>query len=530
MKKKYMAAIMAGMLLSLSACGGTNGAGAGKASEDVVKEEIAESTSAEAEPNEQPPAGSEQITAGSHYLDVEYNYFMDSCYEEASLMYGHYNTIRLNSEEYPALTAAVEAYNQTHAEEKQAYLDELENWAKEEYKEYGADMFMGPFVAEADMYLRRADAQVLSVVEACYSYEGGVHGNSYYTSVNFDVPTGEEISLDSVILDMHSLPEVLATEIQEKYPDLTFWSEDLSVLLQEYIAPTNPETTYEFTWTLDYEGVTFYFSDYELGSYADGRQEVMLAYSEYPELFNNKYFKNVDDHYVVALLDSWRGSDMDLHGDGVTDYISIQKNYSVDHDFCESYSITVNGNTYTQDVYYYDLWTYFVKAKDSNYLYIQRLAESDFQTVSVYEITENSVEYIGDFSNSLEGFTNSLYFGVSKRVDLLSTYFATADCTIGEEGMPVEINDTYTVNGEVILTSTVPISAELVDKEGSLLGISYEFPAGTKFRFLTTDGATYVDVQANDEQRCRFYTTPDWPPTVNEMNAETSFEMLWYAG
>ncbi len=532
MKKKLVAAMLVTTILS--GCNSTNvsseSAATGEISEEIIESTIEESVQTQ---GGQIPADSEQATApvaASQYLDVEFDYFGDSCYEDVSLMYGHYNTIKLNSTEYPALTAAIDVYNEAHAGEAQAYLDELEERAKDLCKEYGADMFIGPYVAEYDMYLRRADAQVLSVVEACYSYEGGAHGSSYYTSVNFDVQTGEEIALESVITDVNSLPDILAAEIQEKYSDLTFWTDDLAGMFQGYITPTDTEYPPEFTWTVDYQGVTFYFNDYELGSYANGRQEVMLSYSEYPQIFDSTYFENVDDNYVVALINSWTGTDLDLNDDGVTDYISVKKNYSVDTDFCESFDVTVNGNTFTHETYFYDLWTYYVKSNDNNYLYVQRRAESDFEMVSVFKITENSVEYIDDFQNSLGSFTNSLDFEVAKRMDLLSTYFGTADCFVGEDGMPIEKNNIYSVDGEVILISTVPITADLVDEEGNLSGTSHEFPAGTNFRFISTDSETYVDVLASDGKNCRFYTTPDWPPTVNDMNAESCFEMLWYAG
>lgn len=534
MKKKLVAAMLVAALLAFGGCNSANMSYESAATGEIV-EEIIESTGEEASSTqgEQSSVDSEQATVPvteSKYLDVEFDYFSDNYYEEVSMMYGHYNTIKFNSTEYPALTAALDAYNENHASEAQSYLDEMEEWAKDQCKEYGADMFIGPYVAERDMYLRRADTQVLSVVEACYSYEGGAHGNSYYTSVNFDVQTGEEIALESVITDMNRLPDILATEIQEKYSDLTFWTDDLAGMFQEYITPADTEYPPEFTWTVDYQGVTFYFNDYELGSYANGRQEVMLSYSEYPEIFDSTYFENVEKNYVVALINSWTGTDLDLNDDGVTDYISVKKNYSVDTDFCESFDVTVNGNTFTHETYFYDLWTYYVKSGDNNYLYVQRRAESDFECVSVFKITENSVEYIDDFSGSLGSFTNSMDFKVAKRMDLLSTYFGTADCYVGENGLPVEKNHVYSVTGEVVITSTVPITADLVDEEGNLLGTSHEFPAGTNFQFISTDSETYVDMLTSDGKNCRFYTTPGWPPTVNEMNAESCFEMLWYAG
>lgn len=561
MKKKILAVTILSMLLSFSGCGAVEEKpdnvateeNAGVSAEDDGMEEPKETQEATAEPSgeveetpeatkepqeedskdlqdtEQPQATPEPSVA-IKYLDVTFDYFYDSYFDEVSMMYGRYNTIQLHTVEYPELTAAVNAYNEEHARASQGYLDDLEKWATEEYKEYGPEMFMGPYYSQEDMFLRRADSQVLSVLEQGHSYSGGAHGSSYFSSLNFDVQTGKEIELASVIKDVDSLPKALATEVKEKYPDLSFWTDDVEGLFREYITPSDPAYAPAFTWTLDYEGVTFYFSDYELGSYVDGTQQVTVSYSEYPGILEEKYFANIASDYVLPLPDSWRCSDVDLNGDGVTDYISVKRDYSGGIDFSESYDVTVNGNTYTQETYCYDLDVYLVKSAGSNYLYVQRTIENDYQSACVFAITENSVEYVGEFAGGFGSFTNSLDFEVMKRVDMLSTYFVKADCYVGENGMPEEIGGVYTINGEFVITSVVDISADLTDESGNLLGTSYIFPAGTSFQLMATDGATYVDVLAGDGQRCRFYTTPEWPQTVNGMDADSCFETLWYAG
>lgn len=466
------------------------------------------------------------------YLDIRFERYYDSYFDEVQLMYGHYDVIRFNEPEYPALTEAVRVYNDMHADSEQSYMDEMEQWAKEEYDEYGPDMFMGAYVEESEFSVRRADTQVLSIVETGFTYSGGAHGMSGFATVNFDVETGKEIALESVVTDMNSLPEILATEILEKYPDITYWTDTLAETFQEYISPTDAEYAPEFTWTLDYEGVTFYFGNYEIGSYADGLQIVTISYKEYPEVLNSEYFSDVNNNYVLKLIDAWSGSDVDINSDGVTDYISVNRNYSSEPgvDYSESFDVTVNGNTYTHEFYCYDLETYFVKSGDNHYLYVKRRIENDYESVCVFRVTENSVEYVDEFGGGFQSFTNSLDFEVTKRMDLLSTYSAVARCYVGDDGMPVEKGGVYEVINELTITSTVEIPAELVDESGNLTGEQFTFLPGTDFTLQRTDGATYVDVLSEDGKWCRFYTTPEWPQTVNGMDANSSFEMLWYAG
>lgn len=496
--------------------------------EETVSEEIKEDISDDSEESSRV----EEVVATSEYLDICFERYYDSYYDEVQLMYGYYDVIRFNEPEYPALTEAVREYSDSHADTVQTYLDEMEQWAKEEYEEYGQDMYMGAYGEQSKFAVRRADTQVLSIVESNYTYAGGAHGVSGFSSVNFDVATGEEIALESVVKDLNSLPAVLTTEILEKYPDITYWTDTLEETFQKYVTSSETEYVPTFVWTLDYEGVTFYFGNYEIGSYADGLQVVTIFYKEYPQLLEDGFFTGVSSDYVLKLSGWSEGSDVDLNGDGVKDYIAVTRNYSSEPgvDYSESYNITVNGNTITREIYCYELETYLVKAEDKYFLYVKRKIENDYESVCVFHITENSVEYVGEFSGGFLSFTNSLDFELTKRMDLLSTYSAVAKCYVGADGMPVEKEGVYIITNPLTLTSTVEISADLVDENGNLTGETATFLPGTDFTLQRTDGKTYVDVLSGNGQWCRFYTTSDWPPTVNGMDATSSFEMLWYAG
>ena len=233
-------------------------------------------------------------------------------------------------------------------------------------------------------------------------------------------------------------------------------------------------------------------------------------------------------------MSDWAGTnaDIDLDNDGVTDYISVTRNYNTEYgtDFSESFDVSVNGNTFTHEFYCYDLENYLIKSGSDYYLYVKRRVENDYESFCVFKITGSSVEYVGECDGGFTSFTNSLDFGIVKRVDLLSTYSAVARCYVGTDGMPVEKDGAYQVENEMIITSTVDITADLVDEEGLLTGERYTFPAGTEFMFMSTDGETYVDMKTGEGPWCRLYTAQEWPPTVNGMDAESSFVMLWYAG
>ncbi len=476
----------------------------------------------------------------SKYLDVSVDWRYDSDYDPVALMYSNCCLFELDAPEYPALEEAVAQYNTETEQNWITSMNDLKSWAREDYNAAVAEgyEFYGPYVSEDEMYITRADDKALSAVTGNYWYSGGAHGMSGYSAVNFDTQTGRKLAVEDVIPNTAALPNALATEMLEQYPHLeeatqNMWQMSLEDYLASYLTPEEAnDITPEFTWTLGYEGVTFYFGAYEIGSYADGNQVVVLTYNEYPELFNKEYFTSVTQDYVMQILPFWYGEEgfTDINSDGVMDMIIIDGNYSTEFEMYSSLDVTVNGNTYSHEAYYYELTSYVVKANGNTYIYVERLGDSDFRTVSVFKITESSVEYVGDVDGGIIDFYNSADFGLTKRFDMLSTIYAIAKCYVGDDGMPVEKAGAYEIMGEGTITSTVEITAELVDENGNLLGESKTFPAGTIYAFERTDGMTYVDMLTNDGSRCRLYTTNQWPPTVNGMDAQNCFEMLGFAG
>ena len=58
--------------------------------------------------------------------------------------------------------------------------------------------FYGPFERTRDIFVRRADSRVVSLLELGSSYTGGVHGSYGSGGTNFDARTGKQLALSDV--------------------------------------------------------------------------------------------------------------------------------------------------------------------------------------------------------------------------------------------------------------------------------------------------------------------------------------------
>ncbi len=461
--------------------------------------------------------------ATTHSIQIDFEWVYESN-DNPFLWAVDYEYPVLDSEEYPELSQAVQDYRMAYVRNIEAARDELATMAEQDYSEWGEEQWMGYYTISESMTVKRADATAVSIVEQGYFYQGGAHGSDGFGCFNVDTQTGNRIALDDVITDMNALSGVIATEMLELYPDITYFTPTLEETIEMYI---NPEIT--LTWTLEYNGVTFYFGSYEIGTYADGRQQVTVLFSEYPTLFNTYYFNNVTDDYVIPAS-AWGTLDVDLDADRDTDHITVIENYTNPEEGFSSFTIRVNGHEYTQDAYGWVLNPYYVRANGKSYLYVVAKTESDYAESFVYEITGNSIAYQGMFNGAVKYFTNSSDFCVMERMNMLSTMTGVARCYVGADGMPVNESGIYDVykSEEIILTSLKEITAEEVDVYGDLTGAFYTFPAGIQFTYLRTDGKIYVDMLASDGRQCRFYTSnTEWPPTVNGMDATECFETIY---
>ncbi|MBP3691364.1 MAG: DUF3298 domain-containing protein [Schwartzia sp.] len=178
--------------------------------------------------------------------------------------------------------------------------------------------FYGPFERTRDIFVRRADSRVVSLMESVSSYTGGVHGMYGVGGVNFDARTGQQLALSDVCPDMEGLIAAIIAQMGFDYPDASFMQNG-STLMQDMVRQMVSDGV--IPWTLDARGVSFYFNPYLIASYAEGIFTTTILFSEHPELFAGDYgagpaayAMELQPYLVTRLSDSPRDHRLTVSG------------------------------------------------------------------------------------------------------------------------------------------------------------------------------------------------------------------------
>ena len=435
--------------------------------------------------------------------------------------------------EYPKLASALNQRNRDLHALGDETLEMLCESAEMDVENWGED-FPGYF-DDTRTYVQRADNHIFSV---CYQYEifnGGMRPYSGTTCLNLDPATGEPVTIDQIITDMDALPQLLTDTLREKYADLP---EDTFHNTAEQLESYGPDV---YTWTIGYQGVTFYFGAYELTDGSAGALTVTLWFADNPKLFAESYTRSPENGYVLTLPQSGY-TDVDLKpSEKGYDQLALGLNEE-GHLWIE----LNNSRIYNDEFYAYYLDAYLVTPDNEHfYLYIDSSSDNDYRALHVYELKagqpilrtvlwghgfdgqwiekyEFGETYFVRHFNDLSGYT--LY----TRTELLSTLTGTRPYhTDPKTGLPQADSDHYIMHSDFPpLISLIPLEVKMLPDEAA-----ETLPAGTKFYFLRTDNETYVDMALDDGRECRIYVVRrDWQLYVNGNWEYDCFENLMYAG
>ena len=197
----------------------------------------------------------------------------------------------------PNINKTLDAYTAKAEKQFAASSKKMVSDAKFDHSErakYGAEFFPA-FEDNRDIYVRRADSLVVSLLEFGSSYMGGAHGMYGFTGKTFDTYTGKEMQLTDIFTSPAAMTDAIKQQLMFDYPKASFQGSN-GASMREMVDQLAKEG--HLFWTMDPRGVTFYFNPYILGSYAEGVFTTTLLYSERPDIFKH-------DQYTEAI--SWRG-------------------------------------------------------------------------------------------------------------------------------------------------------------------------------------------------------------------------------
>ena len=164
--------------------------------------------------------------------------------------------------------------------------DTILEMAKHDYDE-NANWY--PYFYQVLYSPMRIDYGVLSLYGAQSSYSGGVHGNISGVAANYDLMTGDILTLGSIMhenADKEDFINIIIESLDPMAEEYFLYDDYMDGVRNRLDVDENLYEDFYFTNT----GLCFFFSPYEIAPYSSGVITVEIPYNELPGLIYDGYF------------------------------------------------------------------------------------------------------------------------------------------------------------------------------------------------------------------------------------------------
>ncbi len=278
-----------------------------------------------------------------------------------ALVLSEHSYITLGQKDAKVFPEMAEVLNQIAVMQENAMLEEFYNLVSIAYEKLDKNPAnFETYVSTLDVQVRRADSLVLSVLTDSYSDFGQIDNYRVFHGSNYDPKTGKKLALNQVVDVNNDLAIAVEKELTGHMWTGEFYSESA---VQDYFA----NTPYDgFSWTLDYNGVTFYFAPGELCE--GGAMTATVSFAQYPELFRGEYGTASAAYTVELPMDI--SFFTDLNGDNALEEVSLSGWRDAERDSYRDFGIFTATDFYYEECFVYDFHPYYVKTADGHFLYL----------------------------------------------------------------------------------------------------------------------------------------------------------------
>ncbi len=478
--------------------------------------------------------------------------------EERQLFNGYVDQLYLMADGHEALKEALKTFNQNQEQQlEEMYQDNKEFLNSDQFEDSAL------FSYQVSVIPKRADEQIVSLSVEEYDYLGGAHPNSMVTSYNLNPQTGKTYTLKDLAQDYDGIFEYVKKKLKEDYsPDMFFEGYEDTVKSMFYGNTETAKDTADslglsddemLSWTVDKNGVTIVFNNYDLAPYAAGRQVVEIPFNEEGALFKKEFIPGTSDASSNAADATAFGSvqplyndqevSIDLNGDGEKETLTVSATTDFETGQTSFFAETAGASAFlfseteelTSDSG--DIGCWLIQTSDHrSYLYIETKEENDFRNIHVFDLSKKGITYCGVSEDSFYGsvMTNPDDFILFRRSDMLSTYSIFRHYRIGEDGMPQPLSDDFTVSGTYLEEEMVPTLTTKREVPVWIDGKQEMLPEGTALKLKKTDDSTYVEAEKKDGQICQIRIDQAeedvYPRTIDGISVEDCFDGMQYAG
>lgn len=466
-------------------------------------------------------------------------------------------------DEYPALSEALDRFREAaHSNAVEAY-HEREGVLPDVLDAGDAVQTLG---GEVHSMVRRADAKAVSIVNYWWDYSGGAHMSYGYGAVNFDTVSGAEITLEDLLTDEGKLTinSRIGEELDALYTELSTGGMVADYLWDDY------------TFSIEPDGVTFWFNPYEIAAYSEGALTAKLYFDRDADMLKPDY-RGDNDAWFVEIgteipyrfgghsVEAWNIPDSDYPDSGWYSGFGLEfdapegSNRWIDRLTSSTadseWTVPEGRNIVLDQNGGFEAHFYYARIPAGDYVVATMTMENDASTVMVYRadgarVGEMSltgpdsftypeppadVDAVDDWSlydSYHVALTNPENVSLTTRFYQFGTWGGTGTYSLTPTGFQLSGKLLYNA-GEYVLTlkqdlTVTPRAADdwtvSTDGEATL-------PAGTEVELVATDReSTYFRAPDNTVFALAYDTPDEYPPTVDGVPEDELFDGLLYAG
>ncbi len=152
----------------------------------------------------------------------------------------------------------------------------------------GIEGEFGGYYLHREVTPARQTNGVLSLVYEDSYYTGGAHGGVNRTGINYDLQTGERLTLSNIAVDEASITSFFTDKILEISQGDAYKIEGVSMFFDDY-AENISSIVMDGLWYFSDEGMVFIANPYVLAPYSAGTIEFTIPYDDLTGMIQDEY-------------------------------------------------------------------------------------------------------------------------------------------------------------------------------------------------------------------------------------------------
>jgi len=146
----------------------------------------------------------------------------------------------------------------------------------------------------------RLDQDVLSLYGTTTSYIGINRPNTECAAANYNMLTGDVLTLGSILYHMDSkalLQELVVEKLQATAEETDLYEDYAAIVERRF----SKEESYDEDWYFSQSGLCFFFAPYEIAPYTSGTVTIEIPYEELTGIIADEFFPAEEDTMIGTL-------------------------------------------------------------------------------------------------------------------------------------------------------------------------------------------------------------------------------------